>query len=98
MADSSRRKISVESITGALDVGTSEGLLRVQSMGERAKRAEAVQSGPQLGRPRVIQGEWERLQLRLPKLLVRAIKQAALDSGKTESVVVAEWLSSKFQS
>lgn len=94
---SEKRKVSVEAITGALDVGTHEGLNRIQAMGERAKRAEAIQnSGPQIGRPKVIMGEWERLQLRLPKTLVRAIKQAALDSGKTESVIVAEWLKDHF--
>lgn len=92
-----KRKISVDAITGALDVGTTEGLHRIQAMGERAKKAEAIQnSGPQVGRPKVILGEWERLQLRLPKALVRAIKQATLDTGKTESVVVAEWLKSHF--
>lgn len=92
-----KRKISVADITGALDVGTSEGLDRIQRMDVRAKKAEAIQNGgPQIGRPRVIHGEWERLQLRLPKALVRAIKQAALDSGDTESVIVAEWLKSHF--
>ena len=92
----SKRKISVAAITGALDVGTTEGLHRIQRMDERAKQAEAFQGGPQLGRPRVITGEWERLQLRLPKALVRSIKQASLDSGKTESVIVAEWLKEYF--
>jgi hypothetical protein len=93
-----KRKVSVEAITGALDVGTTEGLDRIQQMGERAKKAEAIQNeATQIGRPRVIQGEWERLQLRLPKALVRAVKQAALDTGKTESVIVAEWLQDRFQ-
>lgn len=89
-----KRKVSVEAITGALDVGTVEGLERIQRMGERSRKASEIQNGgPQVGRPRVIQGEWERLQLRLPKDLVRAIKQLALDTGKTESVIVAEILS-----
>lgn len=94
MAD--KRKVSVADITGALDVGTTEGLLRVQTMGERAKKAETIQT-PQLGRPKVINADWERIQLRLPKHQIRAIKQAALDSGKTESMIVAEWIElSKF--
>lgn len=89
----SRRKVSVEAITGALDVGTTEGLDRIQRMGTRAEKAKALQNAaPQLGRPKVFQEEIERLQLRLPKALVRAIKIAAMDSGKTESMVVAEWL------
>jgi len=92
-----KRKVSVEAITGALDVGTVEGLDRVERMGARARKAEAIQNGAaQIGRPRVIQGEWERLQLRLPKALVRAIKQTALDAGRTESVIVAEWLKERF--
>ena len=91
---SSKHKVSVEAITGALDVGTTEGLERIQRMDSRAKKAETIQNGTtQIGRPRVIKGEWERIQLRLPKALVRAIKQAALDTQKTESVIVAEWLS-----
>ncbi len=92
-----RRKVNVDAITGALDVGTAEGHNRIQKMDERTKKAEAAQNGgPQIGRPKVIMGEWERLQLRLPKPLVRAIKQTALDTGKTESIVVAEWLKIHF--
>ena len=93
---SDKRKISVDAITNALDRGTSEGLHKIAAMGARAKKAEAIQNGTQIGRPKVIQGEWERLQLRLPKALVRAIKQAALDTGKTESVIVADWLKDNF--
>ena len=93
-----KRRVSVEAITDALNVGTTEGLDRIQQMGERAKKAEVIQNNnaPQLGRPRVIHGEWERLQLRLPKALVRVVKQVALDTGKTESVIVAEWLKDRF--
>lgn len=56
----------------------------------------AAKSGPQIGRPKGFEEEAGRLNLLLPVSLVKAIKQKALDTGKTPGQVVAEALGKNF--
>lgn len=70
----------------AMSQGKTEGLERLEKINSRPK--VAIQNKG--GRPPIENAQ--KIQLKLPVELVKAIKLEALNTGKLESVIVAEWL------
>ena len=78
-------------IFGALEQGEAE------VVGQKARRAskqppQTRQGSGQEGRPRIFDGDTERVQIRLPKTQFLALKTARAETMLTESQILSEAL------